>query len=150
MGGCCSTEDTGVIHHRPSDYPPQNHEQPSYPPVNPMYPPPNPVPPPLTMYPPETNPYPQPGFYPSIPTSELNHQHPSSDDAGYKWIHMSAGMPVPDTAVVGGMDIDGATIYVGRALHDGDMLPAKVIPEKHVAYVCHAGREIAKHTFEVS
>ncbi|XP_058810749.1 uncharacterized protein LOC131675688 isoform X2 [Phymastichus coffea] len=68
---------------------------------------------------------------------------------GYKWVHMSAGMPVPESAVVGGMDIDGATIYVGRALHDGDMLPAKVIPEKNVAYVCHGGHEIAKHVFEV-
>lgn len=30
------------------------------------------------------------------------------------------------------------------------MLPAKVIPEKGVAYVCHGGEEHPKHDYEVS
>ena len=57
---------------------------------------------------------------------------------------------MPPTAVVGGRDIDGSTIYVGRAYHEGDMLPAKVIPDRNVAYVCHNGEEHPKHDFEVS
>lgn len=57
---------------------------------------------------------------------------------------------MPENAVVGGRDSDGCKIYVGRAFHDGDMLPAKVIPDQNVAYVCHSGEEHAKHDYEVS
>ena len=32
--------------------------------------------------------------------------------------------------VRGGIDADGSVIYVGRAFHNGDMIPAKVIPDK--------------------
>jgi len=32
--------------------------------------------------------------------------------------------------VRGGIDADGSVIYVGRAFHAGDMIPAKVIPDK--------------------
>ncbi|XP_043507803.1 uncharacterized protein LOC122527572 [Frieseomelitta varia] len=67
----------------------------------------------------------------------------------YRWLSRSAGQSMPPTAVVGGRDIDGSTIYVGRAYHEGDMLPAKVIPDKSVAYVCHNGEEHPKHDFEV-
>lgn len=57
---------------------------------------------------------------------------------------------MPENAVVGGRDSDGSTIYVGRAYHEGDMLPAKVIPDKNVAYVCHNGEEHPKDEFEVN
>ncbi|XP_011502119.1 PREDICTED: natterin-3-like isoform X2 [Ceratosolen solmsi marchali] len=67
----------------------------------------------------------------------------------YKWLTRSSDEPFPETAVTGGRDIDGATIYVGRAYHDGDMIPAKVIPERNVAYVAHGGQEHAKRNFEV-
>jgi len=59
----------------------------------------------------------------------------------------NAGLP-PD-AVHAGHDADGSPIFVGRAYHEGDQLPAKVIPSKQVAYICHGGQEIAKHLFEV-
>ncbi|XP_043265722.1 uncharacterized protein LOC122405220 [Colletes gigas] len=67
----------------------------------------------------------------------------------YRWIHRSAEQSLPRNAVVGGRDADGTTIFVGRAFHEGDMLPAKVIPDKSVAYVCHNGEEHAKYDFEV-
>lgn len=57
---------------------------------------------------------------------------------------------MPENAVVGGRDVDGSQIYVGRAFHDGDMIPAKVIPDKGVAYVCQGGEEHPKSNFEVS
>lgn len=47
------------------------------------------------------------------------------------------------------MDIDGKQIYIGRASHHGDLLPAKVIPEKRAAYVCHGGKEHHKDSFQV-
>lgn len=52
-------------------------------------------------------------------------------------------------AVIAGHDIDGSTIYVGRAYHDGDLIPAKVIPTKHAAYVPFNGAEIMKHDYQV-
>lgn len=45
--------------------------------------------------------------------------------------------------------MDGSTIYVGRAFHEGDMIPAKVIPEKRIAYVSYNGEEHPKDEFEV-
>lgn len=55
----------------------------------------------------------------------------------------------PPNAVHVGHDIDGAGIYVGRAFHEGNCIPAKVILSKNVAYVPHGGAEIAKHEYEV-
>uniref|UniRef100_A0A336MS45 CSON006343 protein n=1 Tax=Culicoides sonorensis TaxID=179676 RepID=A0A336MS45_CULSO len=54
----------------------------------------------------------------------------------------------PNT-ISGGRDVDGAEIFVGRAYHEGDLIPAKVISSKHVAYVSYNGKEIAKHNFEI-
>lgn len=65
------------------------------------------------------------------------------------WLSSNSYSGVPPNAVVAGNDIDGATIYVGRAYHEGDLIPAKVIPSKQVAYIAHAGEEIAKHEFHV-
>lgn len=42
---------------------------------------------------------------------------------------------MPFNAVRGGNDSDGAEIFVGRANHMGDLIPAKVLPSKQVAYV---------------
>lgn len=50
----------------------------------------------------------------------------------------------------GGTDQDGSEIYVGRAYHEGDWIPAKVIPRKHVAYVAYGGKEHAKSEYEAS
>lgn len=48
-----------------------------------------------------------------------------------------------------GRDLDGLDLVVGRASHQGDMLPAKVKPDHGVAYVCHGGVEHTKRDFEV-
>jgi len=65
------------------------------------------------------------------------------------WVASSAHSGVPPNAVVAGNDIDGATIYVGRASHQGDMIPAKVIPSKRVAYIPYSGSEVAKYEYQV-
>ncbi|XP_078036347.1 natterin-3 [Augochlora pura] len=69
--------------------------------------------------------------------------------SGYKWVPRTKYDGVPDKAVVGGRDVDGCTIYVGRANHENDMLPAKVIPEKNVAYVSYGGEEHPKYDYEI-
>lgn len=69
---------------------------------------------------------------------------------GYGWQPCSSGSPFPHTAAIrAGRDADGCTIYVGRAFHEGDLLPAKVIPDKQLAYVCWGGEEHPKTEFEV-
>ncbi|VEN44524.1 unnamed protein product [Callosobruchus maculatus] len=69
--------------------------------------------------------------------------------AAYYWVDTVARGSVPRTALQGGVDIDGHTIYVGRAFHAGDWMPAKVIPGKNVAYVAYNGEEIAVDRFQV-
>lgn len=57
--------------------------------------------------------------------------------------------PYPASMVRGGIDADGTVIYIGRAFHEGDMIPAKVMPDKNECYVAHGGAEHAKEDFEV-
>ncbi|XP_068992532.1 uncharacterized protein [Neodiprion pinetum] len=67
----------------------------------------------------------------------------------YRWVSRSGGRPLPENAIRGGRDKDGSEIYVGRAFHEGDMIPAKVIPDKGIAYVCWNGQEHPKDEYEV-
>jgi Protein of unknown function (DUF3421) len=52
-------------------------------------------------------------------------------------------------AVLAGNDSDCSPIYVGRASHEGDLLPANVIPSRQAAYVGYRGQEISKNHFDV-
>jgi hypothetical protein len=61
----------------------------------------------------------------------------------------SAHTGPPPNAVIAGTDSDGTVIYVGRTHHEGDFLPAKVIPGKQAAYIAYEGREIFKEEFDV-
>lgn len=45
--------------------------------------------------------------------------------------------------------MDGTIIYVGRAFHEGDTIPAKVMPSKNIAYIPYNGQEIAKYEWQV-
>lgn len=65
------------------------------------------------------------------------------------WEQCSAYDALPEGAIHAGHDADGAEIYVGRAFHEGDLLPAKVLPSKQVAYIAYGGQEIATHNYEV-
>ncbi|XP_058125211.1 natterin-4-like [Anopheles coustani] len=65
------------------------------------------------------------------------------------WQYCNINGPFPQNMVRAGVDADGEVIYVGRAFHEGDMIPAKVIPGKNLAFVCHGGEEVLKEDFEV-
>jgi len=80
----------------------------------------------------------------SIPQYEVLVGKPRSS-----WVATSAHAPLPEGAILAGNDSDGSPIYVGRAYHDGDQLPAKVLPSKQVAYVAFGGQEHPKHQYEV-
>lgn len=68
---------------------------------------------------------------------------------GFAWVNGNYGS-IPSGAVVAGRDVDGSTLYVGRAFHEGDLLPAKVVPSHAGAYVSYAGAEHKKTEYEVS
>lgn len=48
-----------------------------------------------------------------------------------------------------GEDADGSSIYVGRAHHDGDLIPAKVVPAHRKVYVPYGGSEHVKLDCEI-
>ncbi|CAO1406268.1 unnamed protein product [Diamesa serratosioi] len=68
---------------------------------------------------------------------------------GCSWAHCTGTGPYPANLVRAGVDADGAIIYAGRAFHQGEMIPAKVIPDKQLAFICYGGEEIPKEDFEV-
>lgn len=49
---------------------------------------------------------------------------------GVQWQYCNVNGPFPDRMVRGGIDSDGSVIFVGRAFHEGDMMPCKIIPSK--------------------
>jgi len=65
------------------------------------------------------------------------------------WVPHSPGDPLPSGAVHVGMDKSGDRLYAGRALHEGDLLPAKINPNHTSAYVCWGGSEHAVDHYEV-
>ncbi|CAK1541301.1 unnamed protein product [Leptosia nina] len=68
----------------------------------------------------------------------------------YRWVPACLSQrSLPMGALRVGVDVDGDAIYAGRAHHNGDLLPAKVIPSKNVCYVCYCGEEILVDQFEV-
>lgn len=40
-------------------------------------------------------------------------------------------------------------MYIGRVWHEGDQLPAKVVPSQQACYISYDGQEIAKENYEV-
>lgn len=65
------------------------------------------------------------------------------------WVHSSVRDALPRDAILGGRDSDGSPIYVGRATHQGAVLPCKILPTKQAAYVGTDFQEILKHNYEV-
>lgn len=74
---------------------------------------------------------------------------PSHTIGSLSWAECSSGS-VPAEAVKAGQDEDGGIMYVGRALHEEDVLPAKVCPSHGCAFVSYNGEEHAKTEYQVS
>ncbi|XP_031620100.1 uncharacterized protein LOC116338776 isoform X3 [Contarinia nasturtii] len=65
------------------------------------------------------------------------------------WVPSTLHSPLPEGALLAGHDQDGSPMYIGRAFHEGDQIPAKVIPSKNATYICYGGHEILKDSFDV-
>lgn len=63
------------------------------------------------------------------------------------WVATS-GTEIPEGAFVGGED-NGEPLLVGRAQHEGALLPGKVVASHGVCYVAWGGGEHGKSEYEV-
>lgn len=68
---------------------------------------------------------------------------------GHEWNRWNIPYFPPYGSIKTGTDTDGDTIYVGRAYHNGQWLPAKIIYRRYVAYVPYEGKEYALGNFQV-
>ncbi|KAL1434365.1 hypothetical protein MTO96_011985 [Rhipicephalus appendiculatus] len=59
------------------------------------------------------------------------------------------GVHLPHNAVSGGTDLQGEETFVGRAAHDGDVLPGKVVPSRGVCYVAYGSCEHGYEDYQV-
>ncbi|KAJ6225050.1 hypothetical protein RDWZM_003595 [Blomia tropicalis] len=64
-----------------------------------------------------------------------------------EWQRGSNGF-VSDDAVIGGNDVNGERIFVGRVHHGGDLIPGKIVPSHGVLYVPYAGDEHSHREYE--
>ncbi|CAG9135337.1 unnamed protein product [Plutella xylostella] len=68
----------------------------------------------------------------------------------YRWVPGCISQcSIPPGALRVGSDADGAEIYAGRCHHEGDIIPAKVIPSKNACYISYGGEEVFKDQFEL-
>ncbi|XP_054931366.1 uncharacterized protein [Dermacentor andersoni] len=56
------------------------------------------------------------------------------------WVRCK-GVHLPHNAVAGGKDKGDEVTYVGRALHEGNLLPGKVVPSSGICYFGFDGKE---------
>lgn len=66
----------------------------------------------------------------------------------YYWVSSAYGK-VHERAVEAGKDKDGGPLFVGRARHEDDLLPAKVAPNHGGAFVSWNCLEHSKFIYEV-
>ncbi|EDV33360.2 uncharacterized protein Dana_GF21233 [Drosophila ananassae] len=70
-------------------------------------------------------------------------------NSGEDWIQSTAHSALPLKSVFGGYEADHSPLFVGRAHHEGGLLPAKVSPIKGFAYVANNGEEHRISNYEV-
>ncbi|XP_034480401.1 uncharacterized protein LOC117786321 [Drosophila innubila] len=59
---------------------------------------------------------------------------PSTYDNEYTWVTGNLSITVPANAVIGGFDPYGYYTYIGRVIYSTNILPARVVAEKGIAY----------------
>jgi len=54
-----------------------------------------------------------------------------------------------ELAVVGGQDMNGELMFIGRAFREGDVIPGKIIPSHGACYVSWSGREYRHSDYQI-
>lgn len=68
-------------------------------------------------------------------------------NTGFKWVSATDGY-VPENAVIGGQSLSGETLYIGRAMHNGQNTPGKICRRSKCIYVA-CGGEVSSKEYEV-
>lgn len=65
------------------------------------------------------------------------------------WVQ-SCDDKIPVGAFPGGFsEVNHETLYIGRAEHNGHLIPGKIQPSHKVCYISFDGREINKKSYEI-
>lgn len=56
---------------------------------------------------------------------------------------------IPEKALKSGYSETGEILYIGRAKHQGKMIPGKVHPSHKVCYVSFGGKELSFVAYEI-
>jgi len=74
------------------------------------------------------------------------------NNRGYKplaqWVDAGNGWVPCGKAVVGGYDVSGENLYIGRVQHEGDIIPGKIVMSHNCCYVAHGGKEHSHHYYQ--
>lgn len=70
------------------------------------------------------------------------------DETQFEWLSASGGS-VPSGAIQGGRTKAGETLYIGRALHDRELIVGKVHPSNNCLYIAYDGKEYRYEQYEV-
>ena len=62
------------------------------------------------------------------------------DDAEFEWIYSSNG-EVPPLAIQGGHTSLDEPLYIGRVVHNGELLPGKIHPRENGCFISYGGQE---------
>ncbi|CAG2111289.1 unnamed protein product, partial [Medioppia subpectinata] len=65
------------------------------------------------------------------------------------WQQCYSGQLPRGRPVLGGNDINGEALFVGRAVQEGDTIPGKVVPSHGVCYVAYGGAEHGHRDYQV-
>jgi hypothetical protein len=84
-----------------------------------------------------------PGIYPRVALMPMA----MAGGTGPVYWAPASGTQVPPEAIQGGMD--GEPLYIGRAKHEGALIPGKVVPSHGVCYVAWGGAEHPISEYEV-
>merc|ERR1712168_1184443 len=82
--------------------------------------------------------YPEDGF--QILVSKHKHS--------FDWIYASGG-EIPPGAIQGGVDENDEPLYIGRAWHNGCLVPGKVVKDHGCCYVPWGGEEHKYEDYEI-
>jgi len=64
------------------------------------------------------------------------------------WVATS-GETIPPNSIIGGLSVEGETLYVGRAPHEGTLSIGKVHPSHGVLYISYGGGEHSYSEYEI-
>ena len=69
-------------------------------------------------------------------------------NANLTWYSSFAGQ-IPAGALLGGEQMDGTPLFIGRAYHHGSLVIGKVHPRHNTLYVPFGGEEVSIHSYEI-